>query len=173
MVKPLVMLQVVSTIDSRTTTICLHAAGMMVEPGQPFHTLAGDFYHPPFHVHCRSIVQPWQPGYASDVRRRANTELQRRPIEQRRIGPNGPGYPVAPPADGNQPANQSATSTPSATEKARRDRVQQKRDELADRIKRMTEEQQQQQHKPTATQRRSWLSRVLEGIVRLWTNLWK
>lgn len=53
-----------------------------------FHTLAGDFDAPPFHAHCRSIVRPWQPGYVSDVRAKANEELQNRPYADRAIGPS-------------------------------------------------------------------------------------
>lgn len=126
MASTLVMMQVNAVIDQRTTTICLHANGLMAEPGEPFETIAGLFYHPPFHRHCRSVIRPWQPGYISKARAEANAELQRRPMKQRRLGPGGPGQKPAPP----DPANPPAPRTPSPAAAARDARVQQKLAEL-------------------------------------------
>lgn len=127
MVSPVVMMQVVSVIDSRTTTICLHAAGQIAEPWTPFQTLNGEFYSPPFHIHCRSIVQPWQPGYVSDVRGQANAELQRRPMKQRRIGPDGETGSKPPPQGGNPPV---VPTGQNVLQEARDARVAAKRAEL-------------------------------------------
>lgn len=104
----LVRKQVVAVIDSRTTMVCLHAAGMITEVGVPFETLAGDFLEPPFHIHCRSIVRPWMSGFLSETRREANEERQRRPLSQRRLGPNGEiGARIPPAYDWNMPTDYS------------------------------------------------------------------
>ena len=126
MASPLLMMQVVATIDHRTTTICLHANGMMIQPGGLFETLAGSFPYPPFHIHCRSIVRPWQPGFASDARREANEELLRRPMKDRRIGPNGPEIKLPPAADGNPPVQPSQA----AVDAARQARIDAKKERL-------------------------------------------
>lgn len=100
----LVRKQVVAVIDSRTTMVCLHAAGMITEVGVPFETLAGDFLEPPFHIHCRSIVRPWMSGFLSKTRQEANAERQRRPMKERRLGPNGEiGARIPPAYDWNLP----------------------------------------------------------------------
>lgn len=124
----LVMMQIISIIDRRTTTICLHAAGMISPADEPFHTLAGDFWTPPFHVHCRSLVAPWQPGYLSDARTDANAELQRRPLWERRIGPNGEGPTPAPPDPGNKPVP--GTGVSPAVQAVRDARVAEKKAQL-------------------------------------------
>ncbi len=80
---PIVLKQVVSVIDSRTTLICLHAAGQIQAVDDQFETLNGDYDRPPFHVHCRSVSVPWVPGMGNDIAAAANAELQRRPIGQR------------------------------------------------------------------------------------------
>jgi hypothetical protein len=105
-VTDLVRKQVVAVIDERTTTVCLHAAGMIMEVGEPFETLAGDFMAPPFHVHCRSIMRPWMSGFLSKIREEANAELQKRPKAQRRLGPDGEiGGRIPPAYDWNQPVD--------------------------------------------------------------------
>ena len=97
----LLLKQLVAVIDSRTTVICLHAAGQIQPVDQPFDTLAGEFDDPPFHVHCRSMSAPWMPGFVTDIRAESNQELLRRPLKTRRIGPDGEvgGYLPPPPND--------------------------------------------------------------------------
>lgn len=85
----LVFQQVLAVIDKRTTAVCLHAAGQIRPIGTLFTTLLGEQEGTPFHVHCRSQVIPWMPGFVSDIRDAANTELLTRPLKERRIGPNG------------------------------------------------------------------------------------
>lgn len=92
----LILKQVVAVIDARTTTICLHAAGQIRPIDEPFDTLLGEQDETPFHVHCRSMVVPWMSGFVSDIRAASNAELLRRPLKQRRLGPNGEG-PKLPP----------------------------------------------------------------------------
>lgn len=113
--------QVRAVIDKRTTVVCLHAAGLIMPLDEPFETLAGDFMDPPFHLHCRSLSGPWLMGMSNDIRREANAELAKRPIKQRRIGPDGEiGGSVPPPADGNGP---SGYSFPGSAEKAWKPKV--------------------------------------------------
>jgi len=81
--------QVVAKIDSRTTVVCLHAAGQIRPLDEPFDTLNGDVQVPPFHWGCRSVIIPWAPGMIQRYRDEANTELRARPIEERRLGPDG------------------------------------------------------------------------------------
>lgn len=85
-----------------------------------FHTLNGDFEAPPFHVHCRSIIRPWQSGYLSKARAEANAELQNRPMAERRIGPNGPGGTLPPPVDGNPPKGGAPGPSPFEVDRAAR-----------------------------------------------------
>lgn len=92
----LILKQVISVIDKRTTMVCLRVAGQIVAVDQPFSTLMGDLMAPPFHVHCRSIVVPWMKGFVSDVRTDANAEIKRRPAKQRRYGPDGYGGSLPP-----------------------------------------------------------------------------
>lgn len=100
----LLLKQVVAVIDNRTTTVCLHAAGQIRPLNQPFDTLLGEQDEPPFHVHCRSMVIPWMAGFVSDIRAASNTELLKRPLKQRRIGPGGETGPLPPKAAGpNKP----------------------------------------------------------------------
>lgn len=102
----LIRKQVVAVIDERTTMVCLHAAGMITEVGEPFQTLAGDFMEPPFHIHCRSIMRPWMSGFLSGTRKAANAEMKKRPMAQRRLGPNGEiGSRVPPAYDWNKPVD--------------------------------------------------------------------
>lgn len=82
---PEIKKQLIAVIDSRTTVICLHAAGQIRKITEPFQTLNGDFDNPPFHVHCRSLVMPWLPGFVNDIRKEANAEVMRRPLKQRRM----------------------------------------------------------------------------------------
>ena len=85
----ILMKQVIAHIDARTTVVCLHAAGVVVPVDEPFETLAGEFMEPPFHIHCRSIVSPWMPGMDTQMHNLAMAELQKRPLAERRLGPNG------------------------------------------------------------------------------------
>lgn len=102
----LIRKQVVAVIDERTTMVCLHAAGMITEVGEPFETLAGDFMEPPFHIHCRSIMRPWMSGFLSKTRAEANEEMQKRPKKQRRLGPGGEiGSRIPPAYDWNKPVD--------------------------------------------------------------------
>lgn len=108
--------QVRAVVDKRTTAVCLHAAGLIMPLDEPFETLAGDFMDPPFHLHCRSVTGPWLMGMSNDIRAEANRELAKRPLKQRRIGPDGEiGGSVPPPADGNGP---SGYSFPGSADKA-------------------------------------------------------
>lgn len=97
------MKQVSAVIDSRTTPVCLHAAGQIRPVEEPFDTLLGEQMEPPFHVHCRSIVGIWMPGFVNDQRRDANAELKTRPLKQRRIGPGGETGPLPPKAGPRTP----------------------------------------------------------------------
>lgn len=99
----LILKQVVAVIDSRTTVVCLHAAGQIQPVDQPYDTLAGQFQTPPFHVHCRSHSVPWMSGFVSTIRQDANHELLTRPLKQRRIGPNGEIGGRVPPPPKNPP----------------------------------------------------------------------
>lgn len=89
MAPPQVFKQVWAIADERTTITCLHAAGQIQPIGQPFETLSGNFDRPPFHDHCRSVSVPWVGGMVNDQRKKANAELLKRPLKERRIGPNG------------------------------------------------------------------------------------
>lgn len=75
--------QAVAVIDSRTTNVCLKVAGQIVPLDDPFSTLNGDFDQPPFHSHCRTIVQPYMAGFVNEQRDLSNAELQRRPLAER------------------------------------------------------------------------------------------
>lgn len=79
----LVLKQVSSVIDSRTTPICLHAAGQIQEVSEPFETTNGFFDRPPFHRHCRSIVVPWTKGFGREMSKLANAEIHKRPMKVR------------------------------------------------------------------------------------------
>lgn len=83
-------------VDKVTTIVCLDAAGQIQPVDEPFETLAGEFDQPPFHIHCRTGVVPWLPGFVSDQRQLANAELLRRPLKQRRKGPDGVGARIPP-----------------------------------------------------------------------------
>ena len=77
------MKQVVAVIDSRTTIVCLNAAGQIKPVEQPFTTLNGDYQAPPFHINCRAIAIPFAVGAVNTQRSDANAELLRRPKDQR------------------------------------------------------------------------------------------
>jgi len=84
----LVRRQLIAIIDKRTTVICLEAAGQVVGANEPFHTMNGDLYDPPFHVHCRSMVAPWVDGWGEALQKGASKELATRPASQfRRLPP--------------------------------------------------------------------------------------
>lgn len=87
--QPVIYKQVMAKIDSRTTVVCLHAAGQSRPLDEPFDTLNGLLDRPPFHWGCRSTVIPWAPGFGRVQRDRANRELQRRPPEKRVARPGG------------------------------------------------------------------------------------
>lgn len=77
--------ELLAVIDDRTTIICLEAAGQVVGADEPFFTLVGDFYDPPFHEHCRSIVVPYVEGLLDPMlANRAKGELLKRPVKTRR-----------------------------------------------------------------------------------------
>lgn len=88
-VDPVIYKQVLATIDSRTTVVCLHAAGQIQPLDQPFDTLNGPVDRPPFHWGCRSLIIPWLPGMVQPYRDEANRELLSRPLRERRLGPDG------------------------------------------------------------------------------------
>lgn len=90
MASPVLRKMARAVIDNRTTVICLHVAGQIVEVDEPYETLLGEQDEPPFHIHCRTVETPWLPGMINDMRAISNEELQRRPMSQRRIGPDGP-----------------------------------------------------------------------------------
>lgn len=110
--------QLCAVIDGVTTVICLDAAGQIREPAEPFDTLNGQFQHPPFHIHCRSIIVPYLAGFVVDQRRPANAELARRPTKQRRKGPGGSTASVPPPDRSNPPGQK--PPVPPVTPAARR-----------------------------------------------------
>lgn len=104
---PLLLKQVVVIIDSRTSIICLDAAGQTKPVGEPFQTLNGRFDHPPFHIHCRSTSRPWLSGMVSDYKEAAKQELARRaPRDRRRTPANLP--PPAARAVRRKPARQTS-----------------------------------------------------------------
>jgi hypothetical protein len=94
---PLLRKQLLATIDPATTMICLDAAGQIRELDQPFDTLAGVYDHPPFHRWCRSVIIPYLDGFLTGHRGEANSEINRRPLAQRRKGPTGVGARIPPP----------------------------------------------------------------------------
>lgn len=94
----LIRKQLVAVIDERTTMVCLRAAGQIQPVSMPFDTLMGDMMSPPFHVHCRSIEVPWMPGFVSDIKAEANAEIMRRPLKERKFGPEGYTGSLPPPA---------------------------------------------------------------------------
>jgi hypothetical protein len=96
------MKQLAVTVDERTTVICLDAAGQLRMPDEPFNTLNGDFMHPPFHIHCRTLVMPYLPGFIDVQRREANAELMKRPLAERKKGPGGVGARRIPVPDGQR-----------------------------------------------------------------------
>lgn len=101
---PLIQRIAMPVIDNRTTRICLHVAGQIVDTDEEFETLAGNFMDPPFHIHCRTMVGPWMPGMINNVRKESNAELQRRPMKFRRLGPDGEiGAKIPPPSIENVP----------------------------------------------------------------------
>lgn len=86
---PRVRKQLLAVVDSRTTMVCLDAAGQIREADEPFDTLMGELAAPPFHIHCRSTVVPWIAGQISEQRDAANAETQARPIAEKRKSPDG------------------------------------------------------------------------------------
>lgn len=106
------MQQLEAVIDERTTMVCLRASGQIVPVGEPFDTLMGDLMAPPFHVHCRSVVVPWMPGFVSDTRAAANAEIARRPPKEKRFGPDGYGGRLPPPPSGPTSAPPSTPRPP-------------------------------------------------------------
>jgi hypothetical protein len=78
-----------SVIDARTTICCLLTAGQIRKADAEFDTPNGAVTGPPAHWGCRAKLMPWMPGFLDGQRKNANKELQLRPIEQRRRGPNG------------------------------------------------------------------------------------
>lgn len=131
MADDLVLRQLIAVVDSRTTVVCLHAAGQIRAVDEPFETLAGDFMQPPFHVHCRTLVVPWMPGMVNEFRKAANDELRNRPLKERRIGPNGeiggrippppPAAPTPPPEPPAPPSLPGGASMPPRAVKLRDD----------------------------------------------------
>lgn len=94
---PLLRKQYISVIDSRTTMVCLDAAGQIRDLDEPFETLAGAVQAPPTHVHCRSVVLPFLSGVIAEQRNEANAEILRRPRSEKRKGPDGYEGPIPPP----------------------------------------------------------------------------
>lgn len=87
--------RLIAVIDERTTVVCLDACGQVVDAHQPFHTLNGDMWEPPFHVNCRSIVAPFVVGVSDPMLKSAREELARRPASQFRRLPPKPRQGVA------------------------------------------------------------------------------
>jgi hypothetical protein len=77
------MKQLHVVIDNRTSMVCLDVVGQIKHIDEPFQTLLGEFDTPPFHIHCRTAVAVWLPGFRVDARRQANLEIQRRTAKQR------------------------------------------------------------------------------------------
>lgn len=90
--------QLLAVVDSRTTMVCLDAAGQIAELDDDFDTLAGPYAAPPFHIHCRSIAVPYAPGLIRVQRDAANAEIRLRPGWEKRKGPDGYMGPIPPPA---------------------------------------------------------------------------
>lgn len=94
---PLLLKQAHAVVDERTTMVCLDVAGQIQPVDAPFETLAGEYMTPPFHIHCRTAMIPWLPGFVSEERRKANEEIRKRPAKEKRKGPGGFEGPVPPP----------------------------------------------------------------------------
>ena len=62
----LITKQLVATLDERTTSVCLHAAGQVKPVGEPYDTLNGALMQPPFHMNCRSMSVPWMRGMINE-----------------------------------------------------------------------------------------------------------
>lgn len=75
--------QLVALVDNRTTPCCLAANGQVVEVDEPFRTILGDKWVPPFHVHCRSIVVPWVRGMGAGTAADSRAELRHRTPRER------------------------------------------------------------------------------------------
>jgi hypothetical protein len=69
---PLLLKQLYVVVDKVTTVVCLDAAGQIKELDEPFH------------IHCRTGVMPWLPGFVAEQRADANAELRRRPEKTKR-----------------------------------------------------------------------------------------
>lgn len=95
--------QYISVVDSRTTMVCLDAAGQIRDLDEPFETLAGPVQAPPTHIHCRATVLPYLPGVIEEQRGDANAEIRRRPRSEKRKGPDGYEGPIPPPAPSDVP----------------------------------------------------------------------
>ena len=108
----LVKKQLVAVIDSRTSMICLRAAGQVREIDEPFDTLTGPQMSPPFHLHCRSVVGVYVPGMGTRSRSDAQNEIDSRPPSKRREDRNPPPAPV-------QATPQPATKTKTTRRKRR------------------------------------------------------
>jgi hypothetical protein len=100
---PLILKQVHSVIDRKTTELCLEVAGQIRPVDEPFETLNGPLLAPPFHLHCRAHVTPWVRGFVSDERRRANSEL-------RALGVRGPSAATTAPLGGGYPGGSGAAA---------------------------------------------------------------
>lgn len=94
---PVLKKQLHAVVDTRTTMVCLDAAGQIRELDEPFDTLAGLFPAPPFHLWCRTVVLPYAVGIIGAQRAAANTEIRNRPAAEKRKGPDGFEGPVPPP----------------------------------------------------------------------------
>lgn len=81
----LVLKQVWATIDERTTNICVLAAGQIKPVDEPFDTLSGSWFQPPFHWGCRSMSVPWMRGMINDQLHDAGIEIKRRPQSERDV----------------------------------------------------------------------------------------
>lgn len=115
---PLILKQIVSVIDRRTTIVCLHAAGQIQPVDSPFETLNGNYDQPPFHVYCRSVSMPYMAGFVSDEAARANAELQTRPFNDRDFR-NFKGMPGPDPVPPSTPRVVGPTPTPATVRPTR------------------------------------------------------
>lgn len=131
---PELMRGLIHVIDHRTSPICLDLArrGQVVAIDEPWDTLLGEQYGPPFHAHCRTFVVPVIPG-----------EMEPQEASQRDAEAEGrarEGEPEPPPR-------------PSRTERRRRRRDSQRRRREENRRRREANRQRRRSGEPRQTAR--------------------
>ena len=73
--------------DRPPCVTCLHAASQTQPVGTPFFTDSGNYYLPPFHVHCRCTLKPFMVGFSTEQQRLAKRILASLPPSKLRPPP--------------------------------------------------------------------------------------